>query len=177
MLPTSPYNSQSPYSSLANRFQAQNQYFSCFIQDGKILTPNAEGNTQVGVTNNIYNDLKNNFDSLVKIAEQYKAKLIELGEIKEELSQEEVINKQNEMIKEQTKQMSEISKLLAESQKSQKELLSALTEIKESNENVRSSLNSIEIDRTGPKVDETGGGSMESSKDVSGLKGRAAKGS
>lgn len=79
------------------------KYLTCFIQDGKIYTWSAEGTQQIGVANQVYNELKAQYDGIFEVTTQYKERLVELGEITPELTQEEIIKQQAEQLRQTQK--------------------------------------------------------------------------
>lgn len=84
------------------------KYLTCFIQDGKIYTWSAEGTQQIGVSNQVFNELQTQYDGVYEVTTQYKERLIQLGEIAPELTQEEIIKQQAEQLR-QTQQALAVS--------------------------------------------------------------------
>ena len=68
--------------------------FVGYIQDGKIYCSDGQGQQVIGVVSKSYDDLKSDYDSLYARCQQYYDRLVELGEIKPELTGEELIKAQ-----------------------------------------------------------------------------------
>lgn len=91
------------------------KYLTCVIQDGKIYIWNTEGTQQIGVTNQTYNDLKEQYDSVFEVTTHYKERLVELGEITPELTPEEIIKQQAEQLRQSGQALVETQEALAKS--------------------------------------------------------------
>lgn len=115
-----------PTSSLTN----QSKYFTCFLQEGKIMAWDTEGTQQVGFSNGTYNELKKQYDSVYATASEYYARLTEEGTcpscghkipavITPELTQEQIVQQQAE-------QMRMMQEMIVISQKTQQELLTKI---------------------------------------------------
>lgn len=75
------------------------QYFSGYIQDGKIYAQSWEGAQQIGVPLSVHADLHKQYDEVLAVTEGYKQRLIELGEIEVPLTQEQIIEQQAEQLR------------------------------------------------------------------------------
>lgn len=101
-----------------------------FMQDGKIFKQTPEGPQQIGVTTKTYEDLSADYDSVFKTCQQYYDKLVELGVITPEPTQEELLKRQAEQLQQQAKQLDIASKVIAESAQSQKALTDLIADLR-----------------------------------------------
>lgn len=103
------------YPYYSNPMFNHSKYLTCFIQDGKIYTWSAEGTQQIGVTNQAYNELKDQYDSVFEVTTHYKERLVELGEITPELTPEEIIKQQAEQLRQSGQALAKTQDALAKS--------------------------------------------------------------
>lgn len=93
----------------------QSRYLTCVIQDGKIFTWNTEGTQQIGVTNQAYNDLKEQYDSIFETSQKYYDRLVLVGEITPELSPEDIIKQQAEQLRQSNQTLTRTQEALDKS--------------------------------------------------------------
>lgn len=148
--------------------------FVGYIQDGKIYCSDGQGQQVIGVVSKSYDDLKSDYDSIYARCQQYYDRLVELGEIKPELTGEE-------LIKAQADELARTKDLLNQMQANQEHLMALIRNMQgqriakeESNE---CSADDTEV-HTGhiPAVAGTDNGVQQGSRAVSKHKARPAKG-
>lgn len=83
-------------------------FYGFVQQDGKIFAQEYQGPQQIGVTNQVYADLQNHLDEVTSITEQYKARLIELGEIEVPMTQDDIIREQQKQLQENQRMMKDL---------------------------------------------------------------------
>lgn len=145
--------------------------FSCFIQDGKIMSNTWEGVQQIGVALSVYNDLDKNYKEIFQRTQEYHQRLVELGEIEPQLTQEEIIAKQTEQLK-QTEALLEQSRLL------QRELLTEIQALKGARHDQSVQSPGLNLKNSGaePAMEEQNKRSPELNKELPKQQGRSDKG-
>ena len=106
-------------------FATSHPTFVGYIQDGKIYSSDVQGQQVVGVVSKTYDDLKADYDSIYARCQQYYDKLVELGEIKPELTGDA-------LIKAQADQLARATALLNQMSEQQEHLLSVINSMKKS---------------------------------------------
>jgi len=84
-----------------------------FVADGEIYSQAYNETKKIGVTNDIYDALKAEFDTLSAEFQIYKDRLIELGEIEVPLTPEEIAHQQTEITANLTQQLLENQKMIS----------------------------------------------------------------
>jgi len=158
----------------AGGFGISQPSFMGYVQDGKIYSTDAtQGAQAIGVLSKTYDELKADYDSVYARCQQYYDRLVELGEIKPELTGDA-------LLKAQAAELARATALINEMSEKQNHLLSVIQSMTATGQQPEEAKNEYSSDRTAASsgdlaaVARTDKRIEQSARPVSQHKGRSA---